>query len=134
MRLEPGARRLLRVASVFGPTFWAQGIISVLGVKERPEEVTVWLKSLTDAELIERLEHSTIPGEEEYAWRHELLRDAAEHTLLRPDYTLVGQAAARWLAQVGAIERANLVKAGTEKAASTSAPEGAVPSSTELAG
>ena len=134
MRLEPGARRLLRVASVFGPTFWAQGIISVLGVKERPEEVTVWLKSLTDAELIERLEHSTIPGEEEYAWRHELLRDAAEHTLLRPDYTLVGQAAARWLAQVGAIERANLVKAGTEKAASTIVPEAALPSSTELAG
>lgn len=133
MRLEPDARRILRVASAFGPTFWSQGLIVVLGVKDRPEEAMVWLKSLVDAEIIECQAESSIPGEQEYGWPQELLRDAAENTLLNRDRPLVYHAVASWLAQVGAYERAALVKATGEQTMTTTASVHLVLSPNDLA-
>ena len=35
LRLDPGARRVLRAASFFGETFWRGGLVALLGIEQR---------------------------------------------------------------------------------------------------
>ena len=68
-RLDADARRFLRVASVFGETFWEPGVVALLGA---PSDA---LARLVDAEVV-----SVGAGRKftrEHQFRHGLLRDAA---------------------------------------------------------
>jgi eukaryotic-like serine/threonine-protein kinase len=109
--LEPGARLVLRAASVFGQIFWEGSVKALLG-NER--DVVETLARLVDAELIERRTQSHFASancddcgtgiEAEYAFRHVLLREAAYATLTDEDRALAHGLAAEWLEAAGEID------------------------------
>jgi eukaryotic-like serine/threonine-protein kinase len=93
-RLDPEARRFLRVASVFGETFWEDGVATALA-----SEVTAVLPRLIEAELV-----VVGPGRKfarEHSFRHGLLRDAAYAMLAEDDRAQLHLRAADWLETAG---------------------------------
>jgi tetratricopeptide (TPR) repeat protein len=100
-RLEPDARRVLRAASIFGQVFWRSGIQSLLGETNTPELLDEWLAELVDRETVTRRPESKFPGEDEFMFRHALVRDAAYAMLTADDARIGHSLAARWLGGVG---------------------------------
>jgi hypothetical protein len=104
-RLEalPGeARLVLRAASVFGQTFWRGGATALAGGAQRSGSLSEWLSHLVDVELVTRRAASKFAGEEEYAFRHSLVHEAAYAMLTPQDRALGHRLAAEWLERVGA--------------------------------
>jgi hypothetical protein len=102
LRLEPGARRILRAASIFGETFWRGGLIELLGAEPRTaDEVDRWLRILVDAEVVVRHDESRFVGEVQYAFRHALLRDAAYSLLTEEDQRAGHRRAGNYLEWMG---------------------------------
>ncbi len=99
-RLDPAARRVLRAASVFGQQFWRGAVASLLGV-QRAAEVGKWLEYLAEREVITRRGRGKFPGEEEYAFRHGLVREAAYAVLVGEDRVLGHRLAGAWLEEAG---------------------------------
>ncbi|WP_438013574.1 protein kinase [Sorangium sp. So ce315] len=99
--LPAEARRTLRAASLFGGSFWPEGVRQLLGAGTPAESVDRWLKSLLEEELIARRGASRYPGHEELTFRHALVLDAAYGMLTDGDRRAGHQAAARWLRSVG---------------------------------
>ncbi|MGK4001506.1 protein kinase [Sorangium sp. So ce1036] len=95
------ARRLLRAASVFGETFWKKGALALLGDAEGSTLVVDWLPWLLERELLERREQGRFSDEEEYAFRHALIRDGCYAMLPDRDRALGHRLAAEWLLQAG---------------------------------
>jgi serine/threonine protein kinase/tetratricopeptide (TPR) repeat protein len=99
-RLEslPGeTRRVLRAASVFGQTFWKSGVAMLIGGASKTATLDESLHHLTDTELITRAPTTRYAGDEEYVFRHALVRDAA-YAMLTPDDGALGhRLAAEWL-------------------------------------
>ncbi len=102
--LEGEARRVLRAASVFGQVFWRGGVLALLGGSERTTQGGGWLSELVQRELIERRRESNFPGEEEYTFRHALVRDAAYATLTEADRAVGHRLAGQWLERAGALD------------------------------
>jgi tetratricopeptide (TPR) repeat protein len=136
-RLEEGARRALRAASIFGETFSSGGVAALLGQEEAHESVKVWLEALVKDEIIARVhrrqggvassgagsgggdEHRRaaaaqpavgareIPGrprswgEEEFSFRHALVRDAAYRLLSEEDLRAGHRRAGAYLERMG---------------------------------
>lgn len=101
MRLEPGARRVLRAASILGETFWPGALLALLGRERAASEVNSWLQFLIASELIIVHPQSRIPGEKEYGFRHALVRDAAYAMLTDSDRQLGHRLASIYLEQAG---------------------------------
>ncbi|WP_437961754.1 protein kinase [Sorangium sp. So ce119] len=99
--LPAEARRTLRAASLFGGSFWPEGVRQLLGAGTPIESVDRWLKGLLEEELIARRSGSRYPGHDELTFRHALVRDAAYGMLTDGDRRAGHQAAARWLRSVG---------------------------------
>lgn len=97
--LSPDGRRLLRAASVFGQVFWAGGVAALMGGDAG--EAQDWLDALVEEELIGRRASSRFPLEIEFAFRHDLVREAAHASLTDADRRLGHRLAAEWLEQVG---------------------------------
>ncbi len=111
-RLEaqhPEARRVLRAASVFGQGFWAGGVRSLLGGDAAAAELDSWLVELAAQEVVSRRPQARFPGEDEYVFRHALVREAAYAMLTEDDKALGHRLAGAWLEGVG--ERDPLVLA-----------------------
>ncbi|MFO0578397.1 MAG: AAA family ATPase [Polyangia bacterium] len=110
LRLEPGPRRLLRAASIFGHTFWRGGLLWLLGLRQAaPEQVTAvesWIKALLDAEIIERHRESRFPSDPEFGFRHVLMREAAYALLTDDDRKLGHGLVALYLEQAGERDQA----------------------------
>ncbi len=102
--LEPPARRVLRAASVFGQVFWRGGVEALVGNLE----VRDWLDVLVSMEIVAKRPKPTFVGEDEYAFRHVLVRDAAYAMLTGEDRTLGHRLAGVWLEQKGEPEAALL--------------------------
>jgi eukaryotic-like serine/threonine-protein kinase len=96
--LDPQARRVLRAASVFGPTFWRGGVVALAG-NDMPVER--WLETLVELELATVVPASRFAGEVEYGFRHALIVEAAYDMLTEEDRRLGHQLAGRWLAAAG---------------------------------
>ena len=109
LRLETGARRVLRAASVFGETFWRGGVKEVLGSATEDVELDRCLEILIEAETIVRQETSRFVGEKQYAFRHALLREAAYGLLSAEGRQLGHRVAGSYLERAG--ERDALVLA-----------------------
>ena len=79
----PAAERLvLQRAAVVGRTFW-DGLVCALTEKEsEAEKVDQHLATLRERGLIFQRERSSITGNQEYLFKHALLRDAAYETVL----------------------------------------------------
>src|SRR5262249_22008082 len=71
--LSDDERRVLGDAAVFGKVFWA-GAVEGLGGGVSPQDA---LRSLEHKELIQRARSSAIEGQDEYAFQHFLVADAA---------------------------------------------------------
>jgi hypothetical protein len=96
VRLEPGLRRLLEVASLLGETFWTGAVVELLrAAGHEAREVDRWLRMLVGAETIVRQGTSRLTGETQYAFRHVTVRDAAYGLLSEADrqagHALVGR-------------------------------------------
>jgi len=99
-RLEVDARRVLRAASVFGPQFWRGGVTALLGTT-RQTGARVWLDELVERELVTRASRSRFPDEQEFQFRHALVREAAYAMLTDADRRLGHQLAGSWLEAAG---------------------------------
>jgi tetratricopeptide (TPR) repeat protein len=97
-RLDPEARRALRAASVFGETFWRGSVAALFG---SVEEAGRRLAELVEQELVSRRAGRRFAGEEEFAFRHALVREAAYAMLTEKDRRLGHQLAGEWLEHAG---------------------------------
>lgn len=93
--LEPEARRVLRAASIFGDTFWAEGVAALLG----SDVPSAALATLIARELITQSRESRLTGQAEYQFRHDLIREGAYSMLTRADRACGHALAAEWLRQ-----------------------------------
>ncbi len=77
-RLEAKEKLLAHHASVIGAVFWA-GAVAHLGVSEGagPEDPRPGLSELERRDFVAHLKQSTVTEDEEYAFRHILMRDVA---------------------------------------------------------
>ncbi|HEY8041516.1 MAG TPA: protein kinase [Polyangiaceae bacterium] len=101
-RLDAGERRLLRGASVFGRTFWRGGAAGLLGdAGADRRDVEALLERLVARELVSRRATSTFSNEVEYAFRHEIVREAAYAMLTERDRRAGHALAAAWLEERG---------------------------------
>jgi tetratricopeptide (TPR) repeat protein/tRNA A-37 threonylcarbamoyl transferase component Bud32 len=99
-RLEASARRVLRAASVFGQQFWGGAVMSLLGT-QRASETARWLHHLAEREVIVKRGRGKFPGEDEYTFRHALVREAAYAMMVGEDRVLGHRLAASWLEEAG---------------------------------
>ena len=100
-RLDAGARRVVRAAALFGQTFWSGSVRAILGVHADSSEIQNGLMTLVEAELIHRCPDSRLPEEQEFRFRHALVRDAVYGLLTATDLRIGHRAAAAYLATAG---------------------------------
>jgi tetratricopeptide (TPR) repeat protein len=100
-RLDPMARRVLRAASVFGELFWRGGVLALTGGEYKTSEVDDWLSELSRREIVQRRDASRFPFDQEYAFRHAIVRDAAYQMLTNEDQALGHRLAGEWLEGAG---------------------------------
>jgi serine/threonine protein kinase/energy-coupling factor transporter ATP-binding protein EcfA2 len=102
LKLEPGARRVLRAASLFGETFWRGGLLELLGPERQTEdEIDRWLGILVEGGAVVRSAESRFPNEPQFAFRHGLLRDAAYSLVPEGDRRVGHRLAGSYLERVG---------------------------------
>jgi tetratricopeptide (TPR) repeat protein len=99
--LDPEARRALRAASLFGEVFWIGAVAALLGATGRTPHVRSLVAELQRLELVTPSAPSRFAGEEQYAFRHDLVREAALSMLVDEDRALGHRLAAEWLERVG---------------------------------
>jgi tetratricopeptide (TPR) repeat protein len=97
-RLAPDARRILRAASIFGEVFWRGGVAVLLG---ESRDLDARLGELAASEIIAAERDTRYPGEQEFAFRHNLLREATYPMLTDVDRATGHRLAAEWLERVG---------------------------------
>ncbi|MDI1443801.1 serine/threonine-protein kinase [Polyangium sp. 6x1] len=98
--LDAEARRTLRAASIFGDVFWSGGLSALLGHTRTTTE-SGRLRVLVDRGFVVPHADSRFPGEQELAFRHTLVREAAYGMLTEADRALGHALAAAWLEQKG---------------------------------
>jgi eukaryotic-like serine/threonine-protein kinase len=94
-------RRMLRAASVFGEVFWRGGLSELVGVAGTPRRLEATLAELVEQEVIERRLRARFPEQDEYAFRHGLVREAAYRRLTDADRALGHRIAGDWLERAG---------------------------------
>jgi len=97
--LDPEARRVLRLASVFGATFWRAGVTALLGDDGAERHVGEQLDELVRRELIAHRDNGRFA--EEYTFRHGLVRDAVYGALTDADRQAAHHLAGQWLERAG---------------------------------
>jgi hypothetical protein len=95
--MEPGARRVLRAASVFGRTFWRGGVATLLDAPLADE----WLAILAEREVISPPRETRFPGEVEHVFRHAIVHESAYAMLTSDDRALAHGLAGAWLEATG---------------------------------
>ncbi len=93
MRLQPDVRRILRIASVYGQTFW-KGVLPA-------EALDSSLGMLIESEIIEQHRESRFANEIEYGFRHMLMREAAYGMLTDSEAKTWHRQASQTLEQLG---------------------------------
>jgi len=107
-RLDPEARRVLRAASVLGPSFQASAAAHLLGDTLGSATLSM-LEELVEAEVLERQrtrarELPQAADDLEYSFRHILLRDAAYAMLPEEERRSAHALAGSWLEERGDVE------------------------------
>jgi class 3 adenylate cyclase len=106
--LSADEKRLLQDAAVLGKVFWSGGAASLAALDQ--QSLAQAMHSLERKGLIRRERRSAVSGEEEYAFRHVLVRDVAYGQIPRAERGAKHVAAARWIAGLGrADDHAELV-------------------------
>ncbi len=97
--VDKSLRQVLRAASVFGRTFWTAGVARL--VPFDVGSLSAALHALVEEELVVPSVPSQIAGQEQYVFRHALVRDVAYDALTDEDRTLGHRLAGAWLEQIG---------------------------------
>jgi tetratricopeptide (TPR) repeat protein len=100
-RLDPDARRVLRAASIFGKVCWPRGLAALLGVSSDDRDLSGWIDTLVQAEVLEPAAESRLKNEVALAFRADLLREAAYASLTESDRAKGHLLAGTWLESVG---------------------------------
>jgi tetratricopeptide (TPR) repeat protein len=98
-RLDPNVRRVLRGASAFGERFCTGGVAHVLGAPRHAVEHGLDL--LRQGGIVAPTGGAGLRGEQEYAFRHAILREAAHAMLTETDRVTAHRLAGDWLARAG---------------------------------
>jgi hypothetical protein len=98
LALEPRARRVLRLASLFGERFATAGVTRLAAAGDQGLDAAVWLRVLVEREII--LPDTSAPRHEP-GWRftHALVRDAAYELFTPEDRALAHRQVAELLAE-----------------------------------
>ncbi len=95
--LGPEERRILRAASVFGQTFWDDGVAAIIEGRD-PGPM---LDDLSRREIVSEGKPGRFPQHRERSFRHAILREAAYGTLTEGDRAFAHRIAGDWLAKAG---------------------------------
>jgi hypothetical protein len=99
--LAPPEKVLLQDAAVVGKVFWPGALRSIA---ERDSECTSLLHSLERKEFVRRERRPSVAGEQEYAFRHLLVRDVAYAQIPRRARSAKHRAAAAWIESLGSAD------------------------------
>ena len=97
--LPPEEKQLLQDASVLGKVFWL-GAVSAVGSVERGD-AEARLHGLARKEFVRRERRSSVSDEDEYAFRHVLVRDVAYSQIPRGGRANRHERAAAWIDALG---------------------------------
>ena len=97
--LPPSEKQLLQDAAVFGKVFWLGAVCAVAGRERADAEAA--LHALARKEFVRRERRPSVAGEEEYAFRHVLVRDVAYGQIPRAGRARRHEAAAGWIEALG---------------------------------
>ncbi len=100
-QLSPAERAMLQQAAVLGRAFWAD---AVAYIGQEPVPAARWA-ALQERDLVFQRQVSQLAGEDEYLFKHVLLRDVVYEYTLKKLRRVYHRRAAEWLTQVAA-ERA----------------------------
>jgi len=99
-QLDRVERRVLHAAAVLGDRVWPNAIAAVLGSAET--EAATALRGLCRRDMLVELNTSTVAGEPELGFRHQLMRDAANRRLPRAARAHLHRKAADWFQRLSA--------------------------------
>jgi class 3 adenylate cyclase/tetratricopeptide (TPR) repeat protein len=100
-------KELIQEAAVLGKVFWRGALV---GASRRSDEVDEALRALERKEFVRRDRRSSVEGEEQYAFRHVLVRDVAYAQIPRAARAERHRLAAAWIeSQVRAEDAAELL-------------------------
>ena len=104
--LADAERRVLRAASIFGNTFWTDGVCVLLGGDLEPNErvrndTQSKLDTLAQKELVATRDGSRLVSQRELAFKSALVRDVTYSMLTEDDKKLGHALAADWLERAG---------------------------------
>ena len=92
-------KRLLQDAAVVGKIFWLGALEAIGGVsRQHADEL---LRALARREFVQRARRSSVAGDTEYAFRHELLRDVAYGEIPRAIRADRHRRAGEWIESLG---------------------------------
>jgi predicted ATPase/class 3 adenylate cyclase len=97
--LEPADKELLQDAAVVGKVFWS-GALEVITGRDR-FELEERLHELERRELVRRERRTSVAGEQEFVFRHVLLRDVAYGSIPRAARVDRHRLAAEWIESLG---------------------------------
>jgi class 3 adenylate cyclase/tetratricopeptide (TPR) repeat protein len=97
--LSPDEKRLVQDAAVVGKVFWAGAAAALAGLDD--EAVRACLHGLERKGLVRRERRSAVAREDEYAFRHVLIRDVAYGQIPRAARVERHLAAAGWIERLG---------------------------------
>jgi DNA-binding SARP family transcriptional activator len=92
-------KRLLQDAAVVGNVFWLGALESIGGISR--QDADELLRALVRREFVQRARRSSVAGDTEYAFRHELLRDVAYGEIPRGARAERHRRAAEWIDSLG---------------------------------
>jgi DNA-binding SARP family transcriptional activator len=92
-------KRLLQAAAVVGNVFWVGALEAIGGISRRDADEL--LHALVRREFVQRARRSSVSGDIEYAFRHELLRDVAYDEIPRGGRAERHRRAADWINSLG---------------------------------
>jgi DNA-binding SARP family transcriptional activator len=97
--LADAEKRVLQDAAVIGKAFWASALEGIGGIPRRDAEDL--LHGLVRRELIRRANLSSVAGDVEYAFAHELLREVAYEEIPRATRAERHRRTAEWIDSLG---------------------------------
>jgi tetratricopeptide (TPR) repeat protein len=97
--LAAAERRVLRAASVLGPRFVRGAVAALLGLPSADLDLESQLAALVRRELLVHRRPSAIPADDELAFSHDLIREAADALSTAEDRAAAHRAAAAWWEQ-----------------------------------
>jgi DNA-binding SARP family transcriptional activator/tetratricopeptide (TPR) repeat protein len=92
-------KRLLQDAAVVGKVFWVGALETISGISRADAEQL--LQALVRREFVQRERRSSVAGDIEFAFRHELLRDVAYEEIPRAGRAERHRRAAEWIESLG---------------------------------